>query len=183
MDVSAALFIAVALGLMAATVLLVIHTGFARLNSIIGIMGDGLPMGQLVPSWKLPDVHGILHQTPALDRWQFLIFIDKSLGGYPLLISGMHILSAETELEVLQLSRDSKAFCAAMACGLDLRIPVISVPSTLYDQYRVRIMPFAFLLDPAGHVHWRGLVNSGEQMKHLWRLVREVDPQVAAARR
>jgi hypothetical protein len=68
------LFLSVALVLIAATVLQIVRTGYARLNSSIGILRDGIPPGKPAPSWSLPDLKGHLRVTPASDHWQLLIF-------------------------------------------------------------------------------------------------------------
>jgi len=158
------------------------RTGFARLESSIGIMSDGIPIGKAAPPWNLPDLQGVFQSTPTHDTWQFLIFADRSLGGFLPVIAGMHALSVEDTLQVLQLSRDSQEFCAAMARGLDLQVPVVPVEDSLYDQFRVRVMPFGFLIDPTGVVRWRGLVSSEEQMRHVWHLIRELEREIAVVR-
>lgn len=182
MDFSAFLFICVALLLIVATILVVISTGIGRLESSIGIISDGIPIGRAAPSWNLSDLQGVFQRTPTHDKWQFLIFADRSLGGFLPVIAGMHALSVEDNLQVLQLSRDSQEFCAAMARGLDLQVPVVPVEDTFYDQFRVRVMPFGFLIDPTGVVRWRGLVSAEEQMRHVWHLIRELDREIEVVR-
>lgn len=50
MDVGAILFIVVALALMAAIILLFVSGGIAGLESSIGILSDGIPVGNPAPS-------------------------------------------------------------------------------------------------------------------------------------
>lgn len=172
------IFLGVELVLIALVLLAMMRIGFARLESSIGIMSDGIPVGKAVPSWSLPDLQGVFQRTPTHATWQFLIFADYSLGAFPLVIVGMHMLSSEENLQVLLLSRGSREVCAATAHGLNLQIPVVPVENTLYDQFRLRVMPFGFLIDPTGVVHWAGLVNSDVQMRHIWHLVQEVEREI-----
>jgi hypothetical protein len=183
MDLSALLFIGVAVLLIVAAIMVVIQAGFARLESSIGIMGDGIPVGKVAPSWHLPDLYGVSHGTPTQRNWQFLIFADHSLGGFPLVVAGMHRLSAEEHLEVILLSRDSPEFCAAMVRGLDLQVPVVHVGNDFYHRFRIRVMPFGFLINPIGIVRWAGLVSSEEQMKHVWHLAYDIDHENEVVRR
>lgn len=176
MDIALGLtFLGVELVFIVLVLLVVVQTGFTRLESIVGIAGDGFPPGKAVPPWNLPDLTGQARKTPAGDRWQFLIFVDHALGGFPDLIVGMqYLVSTVEELEVVVLSRDSKEFCEAMVRGLDLQVPVVPVAPTFYARFRVRVMPFAFLLDPRGIVRWAGLVNTKALLVHLWKLSQAV---------
>src|SRR5205823_10271722 len=117
----------------------------------------------------------------AGDHWQLLIFANGSLVAFPDLIAGMHHLAQTVqELEVSILSNESREECAVTAQGLDLQVPVVPVDPAFYDRFRVRVMPFAFFLDPRGFVRWVGLVNTEAQLFHAWRMaqatVRHADP-------
>lgn len=163
--------------------LLIVQIGFARLESIVGIERDGFPPGEAVPLWSLPDLTGQIRKTPDGNRWQFLIFVNYGLVGFPDLIVGMHDLATTVdELEVIVLSNGSKDICEAMARGLNLQVPVIPVNSNFYDRYRVRVMPFAFLLDPNGVVHWTGLVNTRELLFHVWYLSRAMEAKESVSK-
>jgi hypothetical protein len=164
-------FLSLELVCIALVLLAIVRTGFARLGSSIGIARDGFPPGQMVPSWNLPDTKGHLRITPAGDHWQFLIFVNHALASFPDLLAGMHHLAQTAqELEVLVLSQQNKEDCEITAKELDLQMPIVPVDAEFYDRFRVRVMPFAFLLDPAGIVRWLGLVNTEAQLVHAWRM-------------
>lgn len=166
-------FLGLELVCIALTILAIVRNGFARLNSAVGIARDGFPPGTKVPPWSLADIEGHLRVTPALNHWQFLVFVDQSLASFPELISGMHRLDREIqEVEVLIISRESREDCQETAALLGLQVSVVPVEPVFYERFRVRIMPFAFLLDPDGSVHWVGLVNTEEQLFHAWRMSR-----------
>ncbi len=170
-------FLSVELLLIALVLLAIVRTGFARLGSAIGIARDGFPPGTKAPPWSLPDLEGHLRVTPAGDHWQLLIFVNRALVGFPELIAGMHQLArAAHELEIVILSSEDHADNTVTAQGLDLQVPIVTVDQAFYDRYRVRVMPFAFFLDPHGLVRWVGLLNSEAELFHAWRMIRATVP-------
>ena len=165
------IFLTLELVCIALALLAIMRTGFARLGSAIGIARDGFPPGKKVPSWSLPDIEGHLRVTPAGDHWQLLAFANRSLVAFPEAIAGIHHLAhSARELEVLILSNESREDCVITAEGLDLQVPIVPVDPALYDRFRVRVMPFAFLLDPHGIVRWVGLIKSEDQLLHAWHM-------------
>ena len=125
----------------------------------------------MVPPWSLPDIDGHLRVTPADDHWQLLVFANRALVAFPELLEGMyHLAQATQELEVLILSNEGKERTIVTAAGLVLQIPIVSVDAAFYDRFRVRVMPFAFFLDPRGIVRWVGLVSTEKQLFHAWRM-------------
>ncbi len=166
-------FLGVELVLITLVLLAILRTGLMRLDSSAGIWRDGIPPGKMAPPWSLPDLEGHLRVTPAGDHWQFLIFADRSLASFPSLVAGMnHLAAAVRELEVLVLSRESRELCEATVRALDLQVPIVQVDQAFYDRFWVRVMPFAFLLDPRGIVRWVSLVNTEEQLSHAWRTIK-----------
>jgi AhpC/TSA family len=174
------LFLSMAVVFIALAVLVILQNSFLRLNSSIGIARDGLPPGKPAPSWQLPDLEGRLHLTPAGDHWQLLIFINQALAAFPDLVTGMHQLAATfQELEVLILSPESKQDCAHTVQQLGLQVPIVPIDAALSDRFRVRVMPFAFFLDPDGRVRWVGLVNTAAQLSLAWRMARAATAAVS----
>lgn len=151
--------------------LILLQTGFVRLESRIGIGRDGFPPGKKVPAWSLPDLTGQMRKSPAQDHWQLLIFTNHVLAGFPELLTAIQELSSTAkELEIIILSDTSEAFCRAMVRGLNLQVPVVSVDATFYQRFHVRIMPFAFFVDPQGTVYWVGMAGSRSLLVHTWKL-------------
>lgn len=168
---SAIIFLIIELFLIIFAVLLIQYLGFRRLESNIGIRRDGIRYGKLVPSWHLSDISGQVHSTPAKHFWQFLIFTDHSLQSFPDLLRGVNNLSNQiTPLEILVIARGSFETCYDFAQKLNLQAPVIPVDQNFYNRYKVRIMPFAYLVDPSGIVRWVGLINTEEQLVNIWEL-------------
>jgi hypothetical protein len=156
----------------------IIRTGLAQLESSIGIQRDGLPPGKVAPSWSSLDLTGHLRTTPAGDHWQLLLFADHSLASFIDVVTGINYLVTVTQdLEVLVLSRESRDLCESTARVLDLEVPIVPVEQTIYDAFRVRVMPFAFLLDAKGIVRWRSLVNREAQLTHAWHTIRSLEQE------
>ncbi len=168
-------FLGVELAFIVLVLLAIVRTGFFRLESSVGIARDGLPPGKSAPSWSLPDLEGHLRVTPSADHWQLLIFTDHSLASFPHLVAGMnHLVASVQDLEILVLSRDDRELCEATIRAFDLQVPIVQVDQTLYDNFRVRVMPFAFLLDFRGIVRWVSLVNTEEHLSHMLRTMRSL---------
>jgi hypothetical protein len=177
------LFLILGILLLLATLLVFVRVGFSRLESSIGIHGDGLPIGSSAPSWNLPDLQGQRFSTPTGNDWQFLIFANKSIAHFLPLIEGMNNLAFSTQgLQIVLISSDSPTVCESMVKGLGFEAPVIPVEKRLYEQFRVRVMPFGFLLDPAGMVRWCGLVNTGDDLENIWKVTYQVTSKLESVR-
>lgn len=149
--------------------LAILRIGFMRLESPLGILRDGIRPGKRAPAWQELDSQGRTRGIPTRDRWQFLLFGDRSLVAFPGVVEGANYLAAhEPELDVLVLSRDSAELCHAAEQGLGLRAPVIPVSQSTYHRFNVRVMPLSMIIDPGGVVKWVALVNNAEQMIYGW---------------
>lgn len=61
---------------------------------------------------------------------------------------------------------------AELAATNDLLIPILPVTQRIYNQFRVRVMPFATVLDSDGYVRSSGLINSESAVQDLLRFGR-----------
>jgi len=68
------------------------------------------------------------------------------------------------------ISQDSPEDCREIVQELGLQVPVVSVDSTFYDRFRVRVMPFTFFLDPDGIIRRVGPIGNEEQLMLAWRM-------------
>lgn len=180
MDLVTYLFFVVVFILLVATLAFLLMLGLGRLESSIGIYSDGIRAGDPAPSWSLPDISGTLRGTPTHARWQFLIFADTILGAFPSLVAGIQAFVQEDEVDILVHSRDNTEFCRAVARSLQLSVPIVSVDDHFYRRFRVRVVPFGTLVDPAGVVRWSGLINTEEQMRHIWQTIRRIEHELVA---
>jgi hypothetical protein len=165
------LFFIVASVLLLLCLLLVLQSGILRLESRMGRARDGFPPGTELPHWSLPDLTGQIHRTPSKKHCQLLIFTTHALGAFPRLVELIeHLNVTEKKLEIIILSSAPKDICEAMGRGLDLHVPVVRVDMSFYRRFRVRVMPFAFIVDSSGIIHWVGIA-SARAVEHAWQLL------------
>jgi hypothetical protein len=152
-------FIAICLTAIIFALVAVIRVGFARLDSFIGIWGDGISPGRQAPGWLMTDLKGVRRGTPSGSTWQVLVFADHSLRNYPDLLVGLDRLAAfEDELEIVILPRPgSEHATEEVLTQGEQSVPIVPSSPTLYNDYRVRVMPFVFVLDPNGIVRSSGV--------------------------
>jgi hypothetical protein len=144
--------------------------GIGRLSSRMGTLRDGFAPGTAVPKWSMRDVDGRHHQVPSHSRWQLLIFVDHSLKEFPGLVSALrHLEGVDEGVETLLLPRTDGSLTARVADALGLKAAVIPVSTDFYYRHRVRLMPFAMLVDPPGRVRSLGLVSRPDSVPTLWR--------------
>ena len=171
MMIQGILFLAIAVSLLACVLLAFLKIGIQRLEGSVGITRDGFPPGKVVPTWSLPDLDGYIHKTPSQTHWQLLVFVDHALVSFPDLFVGLALFAQDRpKVEILILSRDDNDLCRKTEEVLELSIPFIPVDQAFYDRFRVRVMPFGFLLDPAGRVRELGLMSSYAQLSHMWKM-------------
>mgnify|MGYP001271790443 CR=1 FL=1 len=171
-------FLATETVLVVLTLLALVRTGFARLESSVGLWKDGLAVGKNAPPWTLTDTAGKLQRIPSHHHWQLLLFTDHSLMSFPSVLVGInHLVDFAHDLEVLVLISQDRKFCQSIARELRLLAPVVPVDQTFYQRYGVRVMPFVTLLDPNGIVRWVGLINTEAQLFHTWKMVRATTVQ------
>ena len=152
--------------------------GSLRLQSAHGIMGDGLRRGVVAPKWTGLDLSGSPRGTPssaARRPWQFLVFADHSLAQFPHTVSGLAALSRDhPEVEILVLPRGEVATSqtADLMRKLGLPLEIVEVTQKLYDQFRVRVMPFGTVIDTEGVVRSCGLISDENGVRDVWRFGR-----------
>ena len=162
-DEMAVAYVTLEIVLIALLLLLILRLGLAGLDTASAIGRDGLRIGSCSPEWRLRSGEVLQRGN---DRWQLLIFSDHSLVSFPELVGVMNRLWRlfSDPLDVLVLSRDSPQILHAVKEGLNLEVDIAPVDQTVYDRFRVRVMPFAYVVDTAGSVRWRGLVNTEDHV-------------------
>jgi hypothetical protein len=168
----AVVFVGVAGVLVLLALLALLRIGGMRMESPLVLLRGGLPRGARAPAWQRGTVDGGSFQVPSGERWQFLVFINHSLVGYPDLVEGIRRLQAEeSALEFVLLPKEGEAAQTSLTChNLELQVSVVAVDERLYWRYNVPVVPWVFLLDPAGVVEASGNVANQEMLVWMWRL-------------
>lgn len=145
--------------------------GVIYLGTAQGVAGDGLSPGERAPEFALPDLDG---REVALSGFRglplLLVFGSPSCGPCKALVPDLETFAAEKreQLRVLFLSRGEIEDAQRFAKEQDVRVPVAVHPDeSLAEQYKVRVTPFAFLIDAEGVVRAKGLANNRAHLDML----------------
>lgn len=154
------------------TLLVVVRIGFGRLESRVGIEGDGPARNRPAPplGFNRPTTVSAQHGTRPL--WCLLVFADHSLASFPMLVSGLNnIALGNLPIDVVVLTRSSIPGLPWVET-VGLQVPVVKCDEGLYERYRVRVIPYGVLVDPYGIVRWASVVNYEEQILHNFEIAR-----------
>ena len=145
--------------------------GVIYLGTAQGVARDGLSQGQRAPEFSLPTLDG---QAVALSGFRgmplLLVFGSPSCAPCKNLLPDLEAFATEKrdELRVLFLSRGEIEESRRFAQELAVRVPVAVHPDeSLPEQYKVRVTPFAFLIDGEGVVRAKGLANNRAHLDML----------------
>jgi methylamine dehydrogenase accessory protein MauD len=151
--------------------------GVIYLGTAQGVARDGLAQGQRAPEFSLRGLDGALVALSALRGLPLLlVFGSPSCGPCKTLVPELNAFAAEKagELRVLFLSYGDAEDTRRFAQELDVRVPVaVYADERLAEQYKVRVTPFAFLLDSEGVVRAKGLANNRQHLDLLLRQAAE----------
>ena len=140
--------------------------GFARLESRLGFLRDGLPEGARAPRWTMSDSEGGV--VTAAGGWQALVFGDHSLVEFPDLQAGLAELAERFEIDLLIAARyPAEVVGAALQSELRPRARLLNVSQAFYDRHNVRAMPLIMLIDPRGRIAGNGMFDNGASVLHL----------------
>jgi hypothetical protein len=161
-------FIIVAILSLFLALLMIIRVGYGRLESALGIARDGPKRNHPAPTWQATDNTGKGQCVPSEGRWQLLIFADHNLASFPELIAATNRLPAGIDdLDVMVLARSRAGLSAETIAALGISAPIVMVDQQLYDQYKVRVMPYVVLVNENGIVKWTGIGSNEGQLRRV----------------
>lgn len=152
---------------------LLVNLGARQLSTPVAIAHDGPRTGRPAPRLDLRALDGGTLVVPS-GRRQVLLFGDHSLMDFEELLDLLTDARADRPDVVVLGSSDRTS--AALLEGLELTVPAAVVPHRVYDRFRVRVMPYAVVVDAAGRVATSGLVNTPFQLRHLAQVGLETEP-------
>lgn len=129
----------------------------------------GLDVGEQAPAFVAIDQGG---NPVRLEDFQgrqcVLAFILPGCSGcIGTLDSLKAVLQDEHDLAVIVISDADKEANRAYAIKHNLQIPVLTPDPDLVSVYRVRTFPFVFVLNEAGVIRTKGVVNVSEQLRSM----------------
>jgi len=138
--------------------------GIGRLDLRPAIERDGVPVGKTVSAWQGVATDGLTYQIPGRG-YTLLIFAGLNLVVRQELVDGIHSCQDRYPgLGIMVVTKEDPATAEGITAGAALQVPIIAEGSVLFRAYRVRVTPFAHLIDQHGTVLFKGLVNDEEQM-------------------
>jgi thiol-disulfide isomerase/thioredoxin len=151
--------------------------GLRVLNTGEAVSRDGLPLGSIAPG--LTD--DILARTQAPSTpWSLVVLASRTCQPCRALIPHLNSFAKElaSSAAVALVLDESPAAAIETSRELGVASRLVRVIATrgAHDQYRVRVTPFAFLLDSGNRVVAKGLVNSAADLKALWQHRHHVPP-------
>lgn len=145
--------------------------GSFYLNSRSGVNRDGLSLGTRAPSFSAPSVAGASVRIPATDgRWRALFSVTAACEECYAAMRPLADLQADLDdqLRVVMLLPVVANELPDMPLLRDTPIDVAIVGHEgLRRAYRIRVLPFVHVLDPAGVVRAKGVMHNRERLEHL----------------
>jgi hypothetical protein len=141
--------------------------GLRVLNTGQAISRDGLQIGSIAPSLASGS-------ATSVGSSEFSVVILASRTCQPCRALIPHINSFAREIKPhagvsLVLDEPSETVVETVhELGVAARVIRVIAARGSHDPYKVRVTPFAFLLDAEGRVIAKGLVNNGADLKTLW---------------
>ncbi len=158
--------------------------GILYLGSASGVSRDGLPVGTPAPDFTLADLDGRQHSLAGL-RGQNVLLLFGSAHCDPCrrLLPGLEEFAARNgrDFQVLWLNQGSPADALSFRSETGADLPMLPYRDGVNDAYRVRVTPFIYMIDAAGVVKAKGLVNTKAQLNWYRDIFYGKSPQEAAA--
>ncbi len=151
--------------------------GIIYLGTAQGVARDGIAAGQRAPDFTLPDLAGGLRSLAGFHgRSLLLVFGSTSCGPCRGLVPDLNAF-AQTHadgLDALFAIRGTPAETQRFAEELGLGVPVgVYNDEELAEKYKVRVTPFAFVIDGEGIVRSKGLANNRAHLDMLLKMASE----------
>ena len=151
--------------------LLLRSVGTVFLNTGEGVSRDGVSVGTRAPDFTAIDAAGTNRSLrDYLGRWTVLIFASPTCQICWRLVPKLREFrqAVRDQVEVLLLLRADHEVAAAYETTTAGALPVLAIGTRgAAEKYKVRVSPFIHVLDPAGVVRAKGLVNTVENVEHL----------------
>ena len=132
---------------------------------------DGLQPGVKAPDFIGEGVGGgqfLLSQMRG--RWVVLLMAAPACSICHRLLPALAPVARElgTDVAMFVLLRSDAQVARAHADTWGQHFPLVAIGEHgVADSYRVRVSPFAHVIDPQGYVRAKGLVNTAENVEHL----------------
>jgi methylamine dehydrogenase accessory protein MauD len=145
--------------------------GTVYLSTRDGISRDGLAIGSRAPEFEAEDAEGGRRPLKSfLGKWLVLVFAAPTCQICWRLTPNLPALRKDIDghADVLLLLRGDRDAAREYQRAIHDTLPVFAIGKRgVAEHYKVRVSPFVHILDPAGVIRAKGLVNSVENIEHL----------------
>jgi methylamine dehydrogenase accessory protein MauD len=153
----------------AALVLVFRSVGSVFLASREGISRDGLKLGKRAPGFVGFDGERSRSLDEFVGKWLVLVFAAPTCQICLKMLPELGRLRDDLadQVEVLVLLRGDEAVVEEYRESTKTALPLLAVGlHGVAERYSVRVSPFAHVLDPAGVIRAKGLINTIENVAH-----------------
>lgn len=157
--------------LLQAIVLFVVlrELGIRVLNTAAAASRDGLSIGL-----RVPEIDAIAARSDRpQDRWSLLVFGSHRCGPCQALAPELNVFARTNadKLDAFFVTEDNPEGARRTAAELNLDVPVIGQRGAA-DRFKVRRTPFAYVVDGAGVIRAKGVVNNRSGLEAIFRAAR-----------
>ncbi len=150
------------------------HFGLMSMETLPGVQRDGIPVGD-----RAPVIEGItssgemLEIVPGTTSPLLLLFASPECGPCKVVAPFVSTLSREAlqghlSLEVAVVAAGDADVAARMSESFTSAVATLGDSGrVVFDAYRVRVTPFAFLVDEQGRVRSKGLCGDSRRLHDL----------------
>jgi methylamine dehydrogenase accessory protein MauD len=142
--------------------------GILYLGTASGVSRDGLTVGTTAPEFSLPDANGQAHTLSSLrGRNVLLLFGSTHCDPCRRLLPGLEEFAGRDgrDFQVLWLNQGTMEETREFLLETGTDLTMLTFRDGLNDAYRVRVTPFLYMIDAAGVIKAKGLVNTKAQLE------------------
>lgn len=128
----------------------------------------GLPLNAEAPAWQAADHRNrTVSSDDFNERPLLLVFADPDCGPCQRLMPELqNVIESNGEVPAVVVGSENAKVNAGMAERYRLEAPILTQEQReLTDLFKVAVTPFAFVIDSAGRIREKGIVNSREQIE------------------
>lgn len=153
-------------------VLLYRQFGLGSLSTVRGVQRDGLHIGAKASSFKGPDIHNnVVEWTQNPEKLSLLAFVSPTCGPCEkILPSFRQLAAASNDVEIVMIVNGPYVLVQEL---VERFRPPPSITclsdegNDIYEDYRVRAMPFVFIVGRDDRILAKGLCDTPERLQQL----------------
>lgn len=150
------------------------HFGLISLGTAEATQRDGLMIGEAAPTLRgLSSENENVEWTPALGRTYLFAFVSPTCGPCQKILPFIiQLATASKDFEVVLIVNGPRVLVQKLADQFHpslLATCLSDEKGEIYQNYRVRVMPFAFLVGPDRSILAKGLCDTPERLQGLLR--------------